>query len=173
MSLSVLDVTTGEVVTVQLEEDKKETVEVVVGKIKGELVRKRGLGSGEHIELTEIWIGKDTVEHFNKTIDYYLLDGDGWLIKPSISKQGAISRTAGAISRTAGAISRTAGAMPRARLQVPYLGPEEPYLGPQEPYLGPQEPCRGLQVPYLGPQEPMRNLELMDSRYLLLVQTHL
>ena len=85
MSLSVLDVNTGEVVTVPLEDDGMETVRSVIPKIEKELGRVRGLSEDKRVVVGEIVRAEGCKQCSpDETVDYYLIDGCGWLVKTII-----------------------------------------------------------------------------------------
>ena len=89
MSLSVLDVTTGEVATVPLEGDGMETVQSVIPKIEKELGRVRGLSEDKRVIVTKIVRAESESRdkcRSSETVDYYLIDGCGWLVQTSIKK---------------------------------------------------------------------------------------
>ena len=87
MSLSVLDVTTGDVVTVPLEDDGMETVKLVAQKIEKELGRMRGLGEDKRVKVTSIVRAEGCNRCSpSETMDYYLIDGCGLLVKTVIKK---------------------------------------------------------------------------------------
>ena len=87
MSLSVLDVTTGEVATVPLEDDGMETVQSVIPKIEKELGRVRGLSEDKRVKVTSI-VRTEGCKRCSpsETVDYYLIDGCGWLVKTIVKK---------------------------------------------------------------------------------------
>ena len=87
MSLSVLDVSSGEVVTVPLEDDGLKTVRSVFPKIEKELGRVRGLSEDKRVMVTNMNIvGSEGCKRcsLDETVDYYLIDGCGWLVKTII-----------------------------------------------------------------------------------------
>ena len=87
MSLSVLDVTTGDVVTVPLEDAGKEMVKSVIPNIEKELGRVGGLSEGNEVMVTQIVRAEGCREcNPDETVDYYLIDGCGWLVKTIVKK---------------------------------------------------------------------------------------
>ena len=87
MSLCVLDVTTGDVATVPLEESGMETVRSVIPNLEKELGKVRGLGEDKRVMVTKIVRAEGCDECSpDKSVDYYLIDGCGWLVKTVIKK---------------------------------------------------------------------------------------
>ena len=87
MSLSVLDVTTGDVATVALEDAGMETVESVIPNIEKELGRVRGVSDDKRVVVTEVVRAEGCGRcDPSRTVDYYLIDGCGWLVNTIIKR---------------------------------------------------------------------------------------
>lgn len=78
MSLLVVDQTNRLFLTVPLEDEGMETIELLVGRLE-QILTKRTL---QHTSVSTLIVGdrRLTREDWCKTVDYYLLDGDTWSV---------------------------------------------------------------------------------------------
>jgi len=78
MSLLVVDQTNRLFLTVPLEDEGMETIELLVGRLE-QILTKRTL---QHTSVSTLIVGdrRLTREDWRKTVDYYLLDGDTWSV---------------------------------------------------------------------------------------------
>jgi len=78
MSLLVVDQTNRLFLTVPLEDEGMETIELLVGRLE-QILTKRTL---QHTSVSTLIVGdrRLTREDWRKSVDYYLLDGDTWSV---------------------------------------------------------------------------------------------
>ena len=82
MSISILDVHSGDIVSIALEEtDLCQNTPWLVQKIEGELNTTMGIPDGKKVHLQELYVGTTCINPKSQyTIEYYLLDGEVWIM---------------------------------------------------------------------------------------------
>ena len=88
-TLSILDVRTGQTITVALEDGGMETVGALIPRIEEKIKQATGNADLSVSKLacgnTVLWQWQRCEDASRKTLDYYLLNGEAWIVKTKTS----------------------------------------------------------------------------------------
>ena len=93
MSISILDVRSGDIVSIALEEtDLCQNIPWLIQKIEGELKTLMGIPDGKKVHLRELYVGSMCIDRKSQyTIEYYLLDGEVWIMNSVVVNKAMIN----------------------------------------------------------------------------------
>ena len=82
MSLNVVDVSSGQSITLLLKDGGMETIDSLIPIIVDDARRLNGgLPGDTDLTVTKVMVGQKEVHQWEKTVDYYMLEGEPWFVK--------------------------------------------------------------------------------------------